>query len=146
MASVHKHCEICHEPFDSDPHVGDRQRVCCRLACQNERKRRAQQRWVAKNPGCFTGRYINVKAWLEAHPGYLKAYRHARRTALAAEPAGDDIQDELSPTLSMHLLAACDIQDQISAKINKSRNHLEQAVTMIYKTSSNPVSSALRSP
>lgn len=141
MASVHKLCELCHAAFESDPHVGERQRVCHRLVCQSERKRRAQQRWVAKNPGCFKDRYVNVKAWLAAHPGYLKAYRHARKSAAA--PASGDIQDESTTDFSKHLLAARDIQDEISAKINKSRQHLQHVVTMIYKTSSEHVSPAL---
>lgn len=142
MASVLKQCEICHAAFVSDPGVGERQRVCRRLACQRQRQRRAQQRWVAKNPGCFKDRYVNVKAWLAAHPGYLKAYRHARKSAAAVRA---DIQDESTPDFSKHLLAARDIQDEISAKINKSRQHLEQAVTLIYKTSSSFVSPALSS-
>jgi len=56
-----KICEICHKEFKPDYRVVDRQRVCDRLACQQERKRRAQQAWLKKNPGYFKGRYPQLK-------------------------------------------------------------------------------------
>lgn len=142
MATVRKTCEICQAAFEADPRVGERQRVCRQIACQRERKRRAQQQWVAKNPGYFAGRYPQLKIWLAARPEYLKTYRQVRSPA--PTPASGDIQDESTPDFSKHLLAARDIQDEISAKLNKSRQHLEQ-ICLIYKTSSASVSATLRS-
>jgi len=142
MATVRKNCEICSAAFEADPRVGERQRVCRQIACQRERKRRAQQQWVAKNPGYFTDRYPQLKTWLAARPEYLKIYRQARSSA--PMPVSGDIQDESTPDFSKHLLAARDIQDEISVKLNKSRLHLEQ-ILMIYKTSSAYVSATLSS-
>jgi len=142
VTTVHKNCEICQAAFEADPRVGQRQRVCRRLGCQRERKRRAQQQWVAKNPGYFAGRYPQLKVWLAAHPEYLRTYRQLRSSA--PTPASGDIQDESTPDFSKHLLAARDIQDEISTKLNKSRLHLEQSL-MIYKTSSAPVYTTLSS-
>jgi len=142
MATVRKNCEICQAAFEADPRVGERQRVCRQLACQRERKRRAQQQWVAKNPGYFAGRYPQLKIWLATRPEYLRTYRQVRSSA--PTPASGDIQDESTPDFSKHLLAARDIQDEISVKLNKSRQHLEQ-ICLIYKTSCVPVSATLGS-
>ena len=142
MVTVRKNCEICQTAFEADPRVGERQRVCRQIACQRERKRRAQQQWVAKNPGYFAGRYPQLKIWLTTRPEYLKTYRQARSSA--PMPASGDIQDESTPDFSKHLLAARDIQDEISAKLNKSRQHLEQ-ICLIYKRSSASVSATLSS-
>ena len=142
MVTVRKTCEICQAAFEADPRVGERQRVCRQIACQRERKRRAQQQWVAKNPGYFAGRYPQLKIWLTTRPEYLKTYRQARSSA--PMPASGDIQDESTPDFSKHLLAARDIQDEISAKLNKSRQHLEQ-ICLIYKRSSASVSATLSS-
>ncbi|MDZ7292872.1 MAG: hypothetical protein ONB42_23335, partial [candidate division KSB1 bacterium] len=83
-----KICEICHVAFTPDPRVGDRQRVCRKLRCQLERKRRAQKNWLAQNPDAFRGRYPKLQQWLADHPGYLKNYR-ARRKQSAAAKRGD---------------------------------------------------------
>jgi len=142
MTTVRKNCEICQAAFEADPRVGERQRVCRQIVCQRARQRRAQQQWVAKNPGYFAGRYPQLKIWLAAHPEYLRAYRQARSSE--STPASGDIQDESTPDFSKHLLAARDIQDEISVKLNKSRQHLEQ-ILMIYKTSSAHVDATLNS-
>ena len=55
-------CEVCDREFVPDPRVKDRQRVCQRLSCQLERKRRAQRAWVARNPGYFKQYYQDQKA------------------------------------------------------------------------------------
>jgi len=142
MVTVRKTCEICQATFEADPRVGERQRVCRQIACQRERKRRAQQQWVVKNPGYFAGRYPQLKIWLATHPEYLKSRRRGRLSI--STPASGDIQDESTPDFSKHLLAARDIQDEISVKLNKSRQHLEQ-IWVIYKRSSAHVSATLGS-
>lgn len=121
-----KTCEVCRADFTPEARVAQRQRVCRKLSCQQERKRRAQQCWVANNPGYFKGRYVNLKEWLARHPGYLANYRRARMTA-----ARRDIQDELSAYESKSTFARRDIQDELSAKITKSQLYLEQSHALL---------------
>lgn len=133
---ITKPCAVCQEPFIADVRVGDRQLVCQRLSCQQERKRRAQKRWVANNPGYFCGRYPYLQAWLAAHPGYLKQYR-ARQKALEGKRASD-IQDELTYSKNCMLTAlnnTLDIQDEITSKITTSNKQLKALASLIYKTS-----------
>jgi len=132
--AIIKTCEVCEVLFAPDPRVGQRQRVCRKLACQKERKRRAQETWLQKNPDYFKGRYDNLKDWLCAHPGYLKTYRQRRPSCLVK----DDIQDKLSPSQTNLLEIAIklrDIQDEITSKINKEQRRLDDLRVMIYKTS-----------
>jgi hypothetical protein len=56
-------CAYCGQYFMSDVRVGIRQKACCRPACKKLRKKDAQKRWCAKNPGYFQGRYPYVKTW-----------------------------------------------------------------------------------
>ncbi|MFQ5866044.1 MAG: hypothetical protein ACE5IW_12525 [bacterium] len=131
-----KLCAVCQDVFIPDPRVGKRQLVCQNLSCQQERKRRAQKRWLSQNPGYFTGRYPYVKEWLKAHPGYLKQYR-ARKKALLA-PGSSDIQDELTYSKDYVLTAlknTLDIQDEITSKITTINKHLKALASLIYKTS-----------
>jgi hypothetical protein len=133
----HKICEVCSETFIPDHRVGDRQRVCNKLACQRERKRRAQQRWIANNPTYFQGRYPETKAWLDEHPGYLKRYRAQKKVVMST--SATDIQDELTANYSNEidinvLIRLHDIQDKITYYFNKYFNCLQLAVPLIYKT------------
>ena len=131
-----KVCAVCQAPFTPDRRVGESQLVCSKLSCQQERKRRAQKRWLANNPGYFKGRYPYVKSWLDAHPGYLKKYR-ARQKAVAPG-ANFDIQDEITSRKDYMLLAlhnTLDIQDEISSKITISKRQIRQLASVIYKTS-----------
>jgi len=143
-----KTCEVCQEPFEADRRVGERQRVCKRLSCQQERKRRAQKGWLAKNPGYFKGRYPDLKVWLDAHPGYLKKYRQ-RKQQLAIQPSRD-IQDELSPKKNNHTMfttpETVDIQDEITVKITMRRVDFHALAPVIYKTSEPPVFQRVDSP
>jgi hypothetical protein len=121
-----KTCEVCGADFTPDPRIGSRQRVCRKRSCQQERKHRAQQRWVANNPGCFKGRYVNLKEWLARHPGYLANYRRTR----VAVTRGD-IQDELSACENKSTSTCRDIQDELNAKISKSQLYLERSRLLI---------------
>lgn len=56
-------CEFCGRFFVPDRRVGKRQRSCSDPACRKKRKRAAQRKWVADNPGYFCGRYEVVKQW-----------------------------------------------------------------------------------
>jgi hypothetical protein len=60
---VTQRCQICGRHYRPDRRAGRRQRSCARPECRRERKRRAQQQWLAKNPGYFRGRYEYVKTW-----------------------------------------------------------------------------------
>ncbi|NIR46948.1 hypothetical protein GWO43_00505 [candidate division KSB1 bacterium] len=142
-----KLCEVCQAAFEPDPRVGERQRVCKQLRCQRERKRRAQQRWLAANPDYFKGQYGRLKDWLQAHPDYLKNYR-ARRSATPYDPCGD-IQDELTTSQNTVLETVrdiVDIQDEITSRIITAKRHLHRMLAVIYKTSEAPVITGVNGP
>jgi hypothetical protein len=122
-----KPCEVCGIPFEPEATVRQRQRVCDLLSCRQERKRRAQQRWVANNPGYFKNRYANLKEWLAQHPDYLVNYRRARRMPAARR----DIQDELSACENRSTSNRRDIQDELNAKITKSQLYLDRSRTLL---------------
>ncbi|MGH7600670.1 MAG: hypothetical protein ACREOI_30300 [bacterium] len=124
-----KICEICHVAFTPDQRVGERQRVCQERHCQQERKRRAQKNWLAKNPDAFRGRYPKLQQWLAKHPDYLKNYR-ARQKQLAP-PGRGDIQDELTGCQNsslMQLRQLVDVQDEITAKITACKQSLQALI------------------
>lgn len=110
MTEQTKCCEICGVSFEPDPRVGIRQKACFAPSCQHERKRRSHAAWVIQNPDYFKGRYPNTKAWLEAHPGYLRAWRQERRAA-----GRPDIQDKLTCLKSIPTSELSDIQDKLTS-------------------------------
>jgi len=117
-------CEICHQPLPTSG-VGQRRKVCLRLECARERKRREQQQWRANNPEYFKGRYATyVKPWLAAHPGYLKRRRQTRRQ-LGSSPqttlALPDIQVEISPCSHAARAPGRDIQVKITCTIHMAK-------------------------
>jgi hypothetical protein len=114
MAEQTKCCDICGTCFTPDPRIGDRQRVCFKTTCQQERKKRSQAAWLSRNLGYFKGRYPNTKAWLEAHPGYLENYRRKRKAWVRA-----DIQDELTCLKTISASELRDIQDKLRACLNR---------------------------
>lgn len=130
-----KYCEICGQPFTPDPRVGNRQRVCKKLSCQQQRKHHAQQKWLAKNPGYFKDRYWYLKEWLTRHPGYLKSYR-ARKKA-QQDKSLIDIQDELTSNkirMLNPLQFLLDIQDEISNYFINWLTDSQLLPPVIYKT------------
>ena len=68
-------CRFCRELFTPDPRLKGNQYACSAAECQHERKQANQRRWLARQPGYFTGRYPNTKDWLRSHPGYVVGYR-----------------------------------------------------------------------
>lgn len=46
-----RRCQVCLCWFHPNPRAGNRQRVCSRASCQQERHRRACARWHRHNPG-----------------------------------------------------------------------------------------------
>ena len=94
--------------------MGQRQRSCARPECRRERKRRAQQQWVAENPDYFQGRYEYVKAWRQ---------RRREQRQQEADPPPEVIQDKIPPknlyqrlTLLIPACRAGVIQDEIVLK------------------------------
>lgn len=132
-----KICEVCQQLFRPDHRVGPRQRVCGKLECKQERKRRAQRDWLRRNPGYFKGRYPMLKIWLAEHPNYLKEYR-IRRKDFGSKEAFFDIQDKLTynkNSLLTTLHGIVDIQDEISSKMTMIKRGLTRLAQLIYKTS-----------
>ena len=109
MAEHKKCCEFCDDWFTPDPRVGSKQRACFKLICQQKRKKSSYDDCVRRNPDYFTGRYPNVKIWLDEHPGYLKENRQRRKNKLC-----DDIQNELTLLKSMSPSELRDIQNELT--------------------------------
>ena len=54
-------CCICHHWFLPDTRVGSRQHTCGRPGCQQQRRRKMQAAWRARNPDYFAGRRIQAR-------------------------------------------------------------------------------------
>lgn len=107
-------CQICGRHYRPDRRAGRRQRSCARPECRRERKRRAQQQWLANNPGYFRGRYEYVKTWRQRR-------REQRQQERERRP--EVIQDTMPPKNAYQqltlLIPACRagvIQDEIVLK------------------------------
>ena len=74
-----KKCAFCGRFFRPDSRVGDRQKSCKDLHCQQKRRWSQQRAWRAKNPDYFKGRYGYLKEWRMAHPDYQRARRRQLR-------------------------------------------------------------------
>jgi hypothetical protein len=125
-----KTCLVCKELFTPDPRVGDRQKVCKRLACRLERKRLAQKRWVAQNPDYFKGRYPQLK---ETILRYQKDKRLDR-----IQKCSSTIQDELTGkdiNMLKELQKIADIQDELKRAITICKRRLRLTFPLLYKTS-----------
>lgn len=133
--SQYKICEICHGKFDPDHRVGDRQRVCGKLSCQQERKRRAQHAWLKKNPNYFKGRYPELKEKILNRQKKLKTEK-AKKLSVTPAPSAI-IQDELTihnnNVLTMFMKIVT-IQDEITPKFIIVNRQLNQLKAMLYKS------------
>ncbi len=130
-----KICEICHEEFSPDHRVGDRQRVCGKLSCQQEQKRRAQRAWLKKNPGYFKGRYPELKEKILDRQKKLKTEK-AKELSVTPAPSAT-IQDELTihnNNVLTILLKIVAIQDEITPKFIIVNRQLNQLKAMLYKS------------
>lgn len=120
---------ICHETFTPDPRVGNCQKVCQKLSCKLQRKKLAQQNWLSKNPGYFSGRYPQLKDQILANQ---------KKKAQARSKACSGIQDELTSNQNKLLTALeylLSIQDEITRIITRGKCCLQDTVTLVYKTS-----------
>jgi hypothetical protein len=124
-----KSCLICKALFATDCRVGDRQKVCRNLLCQQERKRLAQQKWLAANPGYFKGRYPQLKEQI------LEYQRQQKRDTTVKKSA---IQDELTP-FSPNFLKSWPkmrtIQDELTLALLEAKRFLNTGLSLLYKTS-----------
>ena len=75
MLRKEKPCRFCGARFRPDRRVGARQYACSSSACQAQRKRACQDRWLARHPEYFRGQYPKKRSWHDSHPGYLAEYR-----------------------------------------------------------------------
>jgi len=134
--SQYKLCEICHSKFEPDRRVGDRQRACSKLSCQQEQKHRSQQAWLKKNPDYFIGRYPELKEKILDRQKKLKTEKEMD-LSVSAEPSAT-IQEELTThnnnvlTILMEIVT---IQDEITPKFTMVNRQLKQLKTMLYKKS-----------
>lgn len=86
-------CMVCGDVFVPDPRVGSKQKVCGREKCRKERKRRADARWRAANPGYRDQKKMRVwaaqyprywRAWRAGHPDYVERNRVQTRQRMQA--------------------------------------------------------------
>lgn len=68
MAPKKRPCKICRRWFEPHPRAGDRQRVCSKPACQQERHRRADRAWHGRNPDYDRKRRLRERLGDEPEP------------------------------------------------------------------------------
>ena len=107
-------CQICGRHYRPDRRAGRRQRSCTRPECRRERKRRAQQQWLAKNPGYFRGRYEYVKTWRQRRRDQRQHERERRPEVIQDTMPPKNAYDQL--TLLIPACRAGVIQDEIVLK------------------------------
>ena len=127
-----KHCPYCGEQYTPYIRAVKTQKSCDKDACRKKSKREAQKSWLKDNPGCYRGRYVNVKRWLAEHPGYLRRYRAAHPEYVRQDNAGRrlrkqkmkrfraDIQDGLlrRRIARIQTLKGADIQATLNLKVD----------------------------
>lgn len=59
--------------------------TCGRAECRRQRKLEKDREWREANPGCFQGRYAEIKAWRAEHPGYQREWRARHRGEIQVE-------------------------------------------------------------
>lgn len=83
-----KRCPYCGDYYTPYIRAAKTQKSCGRAACRKKRQRQAYKSWRDKNPGYFRGRYVKVKRWLAARPGYQRRYRATHPEYVLADNAG----------------------------------------------------------
>ena len=93
MSLTLKTCGVCGEVFVPDARTRKLQKVCGKATCRRERKRLADARWRAKNPGYrdqgkmrqWAAAYPNYwQKWRSAHPAYVERNRQQTRERVRA--------------------------------------------------------------
>ena len=113
-----KICLCCKEEFKPDPRIGDKQKVCQKLACKLYRKRIAQKRWRLKNPKYFKGRYSILKQQIKNNQKSSKSN---------SCKISNTIQDELTICFNS-LLRAMTIQDELTRKITTTNDNCVKTI------------------
>jgi len=72
-----KRCPYCGGQYIPYIRAVKTQKSCGKARCRKKQKRESQSSWLERNPDYFRGRYIKVKRWRDAHPGYQRKYRAA---------------------------------------------------------------------
>lgn len=75
MSMAQKTCEVCGDTFTPDARAREFQKVCGKPACRRERKRLADARWRAANPGYRD--QAKIRQWAAAYPDYWQKWRSA---------------------------------------------------------------------
>lgn len=73
MSVCKKRCRVCRDWYRPDPRAREGQTVCAKPACRRERKRRADRRWRAANPGYRDK--DKVRRWAASYPDYWQNWR-----------------------------------------------------------------------
>ena len=74
-------CRHCGDDYTPDPYNAWHQQFCTKPECRAASKAASQAKWLAKNPGYFTGEdnVRRVQTWRFSHPGYSRRCRRRRR-------------------------------------------------------------------
>ena len=127
-----KHCPYCGMDYRPYVRAVTTQKSCGKAVCRKKSKSEAHKAWLKDNPGCYRGRYVNVKNWLTEHPGYLRRYRAAHPDYVRQDNAGRrlrkrkmkcfraDIQDGLlrRRIARIQSLKGADIQETLNLKVD----------------------------
>lgn len=93
-------CCICRCWFFPDHRVGSRQHTCGRAECRQQRRRKIQARWRARNPDYFTARRLQVRMVPEEPPDPPAQWGQAIPPAPSASPTSSLANLPHSPSTS----------------------------------------------
>lgn len=127
-----KHCPYCGMDYRPYIRAVKTQKSCGKAACRKKFRSEAHKAWLKDNPGCYRGRYVNVKSWLAEHPGYLQRYRATHPEYIRQDNAARrlrkqkmkrfraDIQDGLlrRRIAWIQTLKGADIQETLNLKVD----------------------------
>lgn len=119
---ITRRCIICKDEFMPDSRVGNRQKVCQKLACKLQRKRIAQKRWCSNNRDYFKGRYPSLKAQI---------LTNQQRSVNNVAESTSTIQDEITICTNRMLRAITKIttiQDELTYKITMINNKYRKTI------------------
>lgn len=83
MSVRKKRCRICRGWFMPDARTARFQKVCGAALCRDERRRRANADWWAKNKDYDSTRQGKKRAWAQDYPHYWKTYRRGHSDYVA---------------------------------------------------------------
>ena len=127
-----KRCPYCGRQYIPYIRAIKTQKSCGKAACLKKQKHESQASWLERNPDYFRGRYIKVKRWRDAHPGYQRKYRAANPEQVARDNRArlvrwhkrkrfrTEIQDRLFRRRIARIqgLKGTDIQETLNLKVD----------------------------